>query len=90
MKKVARASGEGQLPSPPLSTTHWRAVFLDKGSSASDQNEDDVDGAAHTSQDEERKDCDADQRGHLESSDHSDHEEDISTSERENRDGDVC
>jgi len=83
--------GAYALPSPPLSTTHCRpVVVLEKGSSASDQSEDDVDGAAHTSKNEERKDGDADQRGDLESADHSDREEDRSTSEHENRDCGVC
>ena len=50
-----------QLPSPPLSTTQWRpVVILEKGSSANDQSEDDVDGAAYNSENEKRKDGHAD------------------------------
>jgi hypothetical protein len=51
---------------------------------------DHVDGAAHTSENEERKDGDADQRGDIESADRSDQEKDISTSEHKNRDSGVC
>ena len=79
------------LPSPPLSTAQWRpVVILEKGSSARHQNEDDVDGAAHTSENEKRKDGHADQCGDVESADHSDREEDKGTPERENRDGGAC
>jgi hypothetical protein len=78
------------LPFQPLSTTHWQPVLLGRGSSAKDQDEDDVDGSAHTSENEERDDGDADQGRDIESADHSDHEKDSGTSERENRDDGVC
>jgi hypothetical protein len=86
--KEAREAGT--LPSPPLHTTQWRPVLSEKGSSAREQNKDDVGGAAYTSENEERKDGDADERADLESAYGSDREEDRGTSQHESSDGGVC
>jgi hypothetical protein len=89
MERAGELREASALPCPPLSTTQRQPVLLGLSSWPGGQNYHDVDGAAHTSENEERKKGDADQSRDLEFTDHSDYEENIGTSEHDKCDDGV-